>query len=87
MMSGIAEVLRAPVAAEIARPFVHQFGQGFGEPIAERLRHDGRVVVVHGFEFRCELLDAVSRRHRESAHVIDADPISRGATKSDERSD
>lgn len=82
MMSLISRALGLAVAAEVAGFFVHQFGERFGEAVAEGLGHDRVVVVVLRAEFGGELFDAVAGGDGEAAEES-RPPLSFGAMKSE----
>ena len=51
---------------------MHQLGQRLGEAVAQRLRHDGRIIVMSRPELGGKLVDAMAGRHGETAQVVDA---------------
>ena len=57
-----------PVLA--AHALVQVFGEGFRQPVGQRLQHDGRVIVVGALEFGELLLDAEARGHGEGADPV-----------------
>src|ERR1019366_2473934 len=66
------QVLGLAKAAELAGLLVHELGERLGEAVAQRLGHDGGVVVMLRFKLLREFLDAVSARDGEAAEVVNA---------------
>ena len=59
------------IAPELAPHLrVHRFGERFRQTIAERLGHDGRVIVIGALKADSNLFFANPRRHREGADII-----------------
>jgi hypothetical protein len=71
------EALVRAVAPVLARACVQVFRKRFGEPIGERLHHDGVIVVVIGFVPPHELVRAESSGYRKGAKVIDDPALGR----------
>ena len=53
-----------------AHPPVQRFGEGFGQPVAEQLGHDGAVVVVVAAETFGQFVQTDARRYGERADVV-----------------
>ena len=64
------EVFRFAVAPFFADAFVQIFGERFGQAVGQRFGHDGVVVVVVGFEFLDQFLEAMAAGDGEGADVI-----------------
>ena len=65
------ELLVRVVAPEIlAHTLVQAFGKSLGQPVGQRLEHDGRVVVVAVLEQLFPLVDADAGGDGEGAHVV-----------------
>ena len=70
--------LELAVAAGLARALVEHLGHGFGQAVAEGLRHDRVVVVVLRAEGGGKIFDAVAGGDGETAAVIEAAALARG---------
>ncbi len=70
MRSSVREILGFAVAPFFADAFVQELGERFGQPVGQRLGHDGVVVVVICFEFLDKFLQAVAAGDGEGAEVV-----------------
>src|SRR5947209_4278760 len=71
------QVLRSTESAGIASPLVHQLRQRFRQPVAKRLCHDRRVIVVSSAKSCRQLFDSMTGRHGEAAEIVDPATLAR----------
>src|SRR3546814_16344540 len=70
----VVEFLVRRIAPEfLAYAFMHAFGEGFRQPVGQRLQQNGAVVVMLRLELGELPLDADPRRHREAADIVGAE--------------
>ena len=78
----VVKILVCRVAPELRTdPPVQELGEGLGEPVGERLYHDGVVVVVVSLEAKSRLISPESRCDGEESYVVFETRLL-GATKS-----
>src|SRR5262249_31641603 len=66
----MGQALATAVAPFLTRPFVQPFRKSFGQPVCERFRHDGVVIVMVFFDLRTEFLKSSTGGHCEGTNVI-----------------
>src|ERR1043166_95868 len=64
------EIFISAEAPFLARPFVKILGECFGKPVRKRLGHNRVVIVMLGFEFFYQLIEANAARYRKSTEMI-----------------
>src|SRR5690606_14774700 len=67
----VAELFRRRITPHLAADALMQpFGRGFREPVRQRLREDGGVIILLLAAARREFLDAETRADRERAQPV-----------------
>src|SRR6185312_2907157 len=66
----VAQVFATPVAPLFSHPLVKVLGEGLGQPVGQRLGHDGVVVVVRGAEAVAQLAQPDAGGHGKATDVV-----------------
>src|SRR5215471_906299 len=76
---GVAERLLRGIGPELlAHPLVQALGEGFCQPVRQRLDHDGGIIVVGPLEALRHVVLTDARRHHEGTDVVGQSARARG---------